>query len=454
MSNAILRVAVIGSGPAGLFAAAALTKNDNNVHVDIFERLPTPYGLIRFGVAPDHPHTKNVIRRLSLLADDPRISLYANVMVGRDLEVAELAARYHVLVFAGGMKEDRKLNIPGESTPGVHPAIDFIGWVNGNPDYSDVAFDLSGPNAIVIGNGNVALDTVRLLAKSADELAETDIADHASRALAGSGLQKIYLIGRRGPAQAAFTYREIKELSELPNCDLVVNPADMAVTSATHEELHGERSVQRRRIFELLESISNRPRRTVNKSIELLFFRSPVEIHQDGGINAVRLEINRLDGSAGQQRAHGTGEFETIPCNIVFRAIGFRGAAVTGVPYDEKRGIFPNIDGRITRNGKCLPGYYAVGWIKRGPVGLIGTNKADSTAVVKRIIEDADTLRSRNVDDAPMTDLLSRRGIPFITFNDWKKIDEAEIERGRSGNKPREKFTTAADILACLGRTQ
>ena len=447
-----LRVGVVGSGPAGFYATEALFKSDHNVHVDMFDRLPTPYGLVRAGVAPDHQKLKSVIRVYQKLAADDRFHFLGNVNVGQDIAVEELAKYYDALIFSSGAETDRRLGIPGEDLPGSHTATEFVGWYNGHPDYQDRAFDLSGEVAMVIGQGNVAMDVSRILAKTVDELKDTDITQHALDVLAESKIKEVHVIGRRGPVQAKFTPPEIKEIGELVDCDPVVTSADLDLTPACQAEHDEIKNTHSRKNLATLRSFADRELTSKNKRYLLRFFLSPVELQGKESLERIVLEKNVLKGEPFNQWAEGTGERVTENCQLLFRSVGYRGVPLPGLPFSEKKGIVPSINGRVVEGESPLPGLYVSGWIKRGPSGVIGTNKPDAYETVKSLLEDLSKLQPAETPDSnAVLETLRAKGIRVVTFPDWQKIDAAEIEAGKRKGKPREKFTTVEDILAVLG---
>ena len=401
-----LRVAIIGSGPAGFYAAEALLKRPApdpggpgreaeeppGVLVDMFDRLPTPFGLVRAGVAPDHPKIKNVIRRYEKTAAMEGFRFFGNVEIGRDLTIAELEERYEVIVYAYGTATDRQLGIPGEDLPGSHAATEFVNWYNAHPDFAEHEFDLTAKRAVVIGNGNVAADVARMLALPRAELEITDTADHAIEALAESGIEEIVVLGRRGPAQAAFTNPEVRELGELTDADIVIDPAEMELDEASREYFESEDcDPTHRRNVEIFTDFSGRDPEGRPKRVVMRFCCSPIEIKGDGRVESIVLARNELvRDESGAVRARDTGEREELECGLVFRSIGYRGVAIEGVPFDHGRGLIPNEAGRVTNpdSGEQLPGHYAVGWIKRGPSGVIGTNKKDAQETVDALLED------------------------------------------------------------------
>jgi len=449
-----LRVAIVGSGPSGFYAAEALFSSLMNVQVDMFERLPTPFGLVRYGVAPDHPKIKNVIKIYEKITSNEHFSFRGNVTVGKDLTIPELQTYYDVILFTCGAETDKRLGVPGEDLSGSHTATEFVAWYNGHPDYRDRKFDLSQEVAVVIGQGNVAMDVSRILCKTVDELKNTDIAQHALEALAQSKVREVHLIGRRGPVQAAFTPPEIKEFEELVDCDPIVDPKYLELNPASQKEMEGIANNNRRKNVETLRSFAALRNFSKNRKFIIQFLKSPVELQGQGKVEKIILEKNILTGEAGKQSAQGTGEKEELSCGLVFRSVGYKGVAINGVPFDEKKGIFSNVKGRISDlEERIVSGLYAAGWIKRGPSGVIGTNKSDSVETVEMILADISHLKPcPQPDSQAMAELLRKKNIRFVRFDDWKKIDAAEIERGKSKGKPREKFVCVEDMLTVVGK--
>lgn len=444
-----LRVAIVGSGPSGFYATGALFKSGPAVHVDVFERLPTPYGLVRGGVAPDHVKIKKVTRVYERIAANEGFSFLGNVTVGRDIQIEELRRYYDAIILCYGAEADYRLGISGEDLAGSHTATEFVGWYNGHPEFVNATFDLSCEGAVIIGHGNVAVDVARILAKTPDELRHTDIAGHALDVLAESKVRTIHVVGRRGPAQAKFTSVELKELGRLAECDLVVAAADLDPMSRS--ELDHEHTTHIHHNLAIFETFAAHGPTAKSRQCRIEFLRSPVRIEGDERVERVVLEQNRLEGPPFKQRAVGTGHTETLDCGILFRSIGYRGAPIAGAPFDERRGVIPNEDGRVVADGRPVPGLYAAGWIKRGATGIIGTNKHDSTATVKALVADIPALcPCAEPDGQAVRDLLASRGVQVVSFEDWKRIDAAEIERGKIRGKPREKFVQVEDMLATL----
>jgi ferredoxin--NADP+ reductase len=450
-----LRVAVVGSGPAGFYTAEHILKHDGtHAEVDMFDRLPTPYGLVRFGVAPDHPKIKSVIRVYEKTASRPEFRFYGNVEVGKDVTVEELRERYHAGVFAYGTSVDRHLGIPGEDLPGSHSATEFVNWYNAHPDFADREFDLSCERVVVIGNGNVAADVARMLALTPHELGETDTADHAIEALAKCGVKEIVVLGRRGPAQAAFTNPEVRELGEMVDADIDVDPAEMELDDLSREWLESDDAdPTNRRNVDIFTEFSQRQPEGKNKRILMRFLRSPVEIQGDGKVERIVVAKNELErDESGRIRAVDTGERETIECGMVLRSIGYKGIPIDGVPFDEGRGLIHNESGRVhDGRGEQVQGLYAVGWIKRGPSGVIGTNKKDAQETVDQLFAD---LEAGNVpepelagDGAAIEALLDERKPDHVTFEGWQAIDAAEVEAGKPHGRPRVKFCTVEELV-------
>jgi ferredoxin--NADP+ reductase len=448
-----LRVGVVGSGPAGFYVAAPLLSA--GAHVDLIERLPTPWGLVRFGVAPDHPEIKAVSRVFEKTAAEPGFRFFGNVDVGKTISPTDLAELYDAVVYTVGAQTDRRLGIPGEDLPGSWPATAFVAWYNGHPDFQHLEFDLSSERAIVVGNGNVAVDVARMLALTAEELAPTDTTDAAQDAIIASGLREIVMLGRRGPAQAAFTNPELKELGELAGADVVVDPADVELDAASEAALADARSTSTaRRNVDLLREYAGRVPERKPRRLVLRFLVSPVEILGDGKVQAVEVVRNALvaDGR-GEIRAVATGERETIPCGLVLRSVGYRGVALPGVPFHDDRGVIPNDKGRVLdEDGEPIRGLYCAGWIKRGPSGVIGTNKKDAAETAAHVLADAEAgLLTPGHGD--LAELLEERGLPYVDYEGWQAIDAHECALGEPLGRPRVKLATWHELLGHGRRT-
>lgn len=453
-----LRVAIVGSGPAGFYTAEHVLKHEGtHAEVDMFDRLPTPYGLVRFGVAPDHPKIKSVIRVYEKTATRPEFRFFGNVEVGRDVSVEELRERYHAVVFAYGTATDRRLGIPGEGLPGSHTATEFVNWYNAHPDFADREFDLSCERVVVIGNGNVAADVARMLALTREELEGTDTADHAIEAFAGSSVKEIVVLGRRGPAQAAFTNPEVRELGEMVDADIDIDQAEMELDELSREWLDSDDAdPTNRRNVEIFTEFSRREPEGKNKRIVMRFLRSPVEIQGDGKVERIVVGRNELErDDSGRIRAVDTGERETIECGLVLRSIGYQGIPIDGVPFDERGGTIANEGGRVQEGGIGVPGLYAVGWIKRGPSGVIGTNKKDAQETVDNLFADLEAGRVPDAelasDRAAIESLLEERRPDHVTFEHWRAIDAAEVEAGKPQGRPRVKFCRVEELVEAAG---
>jgi ferredoxin/flavodoxin---NADP+ reductase len=454
-----LRIAIVGSGPAGFYAAGhALTHKahpDLVVEVDMFDRLPTPWGLVRAGVAPDHPNIKAVSRMYEKTAAQPGFRFFGNVDVGRDIAGDDLVARYHAVIYAVGAQTDRHMGIPGEDLPGSWAATEFVAWYNGHPDYRELDFDLSHRCAVVVGNGNVAVDVARMLALPREELACTDVADHALDVLAESPIEEIVMLGRRGPAQAAFTNPELLELGEMTDADVVVDPADVRLDEHSALSLEAADATRRRNV-EILRDYSQRRRAGKRRRIVLRFLVSPVEIVGNGRVEGVEVVHNEIvRAQDGALRAQATEQRETIEAGIVFRSIGYRGVPLPGVPFDERSATIPNDVGRLIdpATGTTIRGEYAVGWIKRGPTGVIGTNKKDAQETVNALLADASEGRLLAPSDPSpesIEALLGERAPEHVTYSGWEAIDRAERAAGESQDRPRVKLCTREELLAVV----
>ncbi len=454
-----LRVAIVGSGPSAFYAAEALFKVGGlKCRCDVFDRLPTPYGLVRGGVAPDHQNIKAVVKIYEKIAAEPSFRFFGNVRVGVDITVAELEQRYDRVIWAVGNESDRKLGIPGEDLSGVHSATSFVGWYNGHPDHRHHRFGLEeSSRAVVVGNGNVAMDVTRVILRDPDVLATTDITEDAVVQLRRSRVDEVVLLGRRGAAQSAFSTKEIQELSKLENAELVVPQEEVVLDPVSEAWLAAGAPRSAQRNLEFLREHARLPLRGLARRARALFCASPVEIlGENGRVRAVRIERNVLVAEAdGTPRPKGTGQFFQIECGLVFAAVGYRGVPVPGLPFDEKRGTIPNQDGRVLKaaGGEVLPRHYVVGWAKRGPSGLIGDNSRDSKASVESLVADlarvgAAALAHDEREAVPA--LLRSRGVDFVSFADWKLYDMWEQLEGKRRNKVRHKLSDVAAIMAVV----
>ncbi len=450
-----MRVAIIGSGPAGFYAAEALLKRaDAVVDVDMFDRLPTPYGLVRGGVAPDHQKIKTVIRVFATTAARPTFRFLGNVRLGRDVTVAELRQHYHQIVYATGNEADRRLGIPGEGIARCTPATVFVGWYNGHPDYRHAQIDLSVHRAAVVGNGNVAVDAARILLRTPAELERTDIAAHALEALRNSQVREVFILGRRGPEQAAFSPAELKELGKMEAADPVVAPGELAGYVGWESTGNAEKDKN----LKILQSFAAQQPRAHAKKLHLRFLVSPTEVIADaaGNVAGLALERNRLEArTGGTVAARGTGEIEVLEVGMVLPAIGYAAERIAGVPYDEEARVIANDDGRVVDpvSRAVIANEYVVGWARTGPKGLIGEHKRASAHVVGHMIADGAEFAPRALPkrDA-IVSLLRQRGLQLVSFNDWKQLDDVEVARGARRGAPRDKIADVEAMLAVLAQ--
>jgi ferredoxin--NADP+ reductase len=447
-------VAVVGSGPAGFYAAGALLDAEVPVEVDMIERLPTPWGLVRLGVAPDHPKLKTVSRAFERTAQKPGFRFFGNVEVGRHLSHEDLTRLYDAAIYAFGAQTDRRLGIPGEDLPGSWSATELVAWYNGHPDFQELDFDLGVARAVVIGNGNVALDVARMLALTPEELAPTDTTDPAIEAIGSSALREIVVVGRRGPAQASWTTQELKELGELAGADVVVDPAELELDPASEASL--EHDTNARRNMEVLRGFASREPAGKPMTVRLRFLLSPVAIHGDARVESVELVRNRLETEDGRLVAVPTAEHEAVQCGVVFRSVGYRGVGLPGLPFDERRGTIRNEGGRVVESdGSHVVGTYCAGWIKRGPTGIIGTNKKDATETVAQLLDDvrAGLISHREeVTAESVESLLAERDSKAVMYAGWASIDELERAAGEKLGRPRVKLRTWDELLEAAER--
>ncbi|MEQ8165482.1 MAG: FAD-dependent oxidoreductase [Alphaproteobacteria bacterium] len=432
-----LNVVIVGSGPSGFYTAEALLEKAPDARVDVIDRLPSPFGLIRFGVAPDHQGSKKIVKRFERTAADPRVRFFGNVDVGRDVAVGELRELYDAVVFASGAALDRNLGIPGEDKKNVLGSADFVGWYNGHPDFAGLDVDLSGKAVAVVGNGNVAIDVARVLAKTEEEMSTSDLPEEVAGKIQAARLKDIYIIGRRGPVEASFTTRELKELGNLERAVPLID-AGLLPDSVSDQGDRKTQIVKEKNLEVLRGYVDNRPG-DKPISIHLLFLASPVEILGDEKASGLRLVRNRLE----RGRAVATDESFTLPADLVVTCIGYRSRPIDGVPFDDREGRFINEDGRIAS------GLYAAGWAKRGPTGVISTNHPDGVNVAGHVVEDCGTGSGSTPGREGLESLLATRGCRVVDYGDWQKINAAELAAARAG-APRRKFTTVADMLAVL----
>ena len=456
-----LRVAVVGAGPTGFYTAEHLFKRkDLVVEVDMFDSLPTPFGLVRAGVAPDHQKIKSVTKLYTRIAQNPGFRFYGNVKFGPDLSLEDLTDHYHQIVFCTGAQTDNYLNIPGADLEGHHPATEFVAWYNGHPEFRDYEFDLSQEKVAVIGVGNVAIDVARILSLSHDELARTDIADYALEALSNSGVKEVYIIGRRGPVQAKFTTPEVKEVGNLEDADVFTLPEEMDLDELSQQELESGADRGTTRKVELLQSYAENEPTGKPKQLIMRFLVSPVEMYGDdeGHVTSMKLVKNELYATdAGTLRPRATDQFEDLEAGLVFRSIGYRGVPLPGVPFNDSWGVILNEEGRVIdpETKEPVPGEYTAGWIKRGPSGVIGTNKPDALETVEKMMEDLEAgviLQPTHPDAADAQKMVEEHQPDYFSFADWEKLDEIEVARGEASDRPRVKFTTVEDMMEAAGK--
>jgi ferredoxin/flavodoxin---NADP+ reductase len=445
-----LRVAIVGAGPSGFYAAGQLLAvAEPQFAVDLYDRLPTPYGLVRSGVAPDHPKIKSVTRAYDKTTEHERFRFFGHVELGSDIGREHLLEHYHVVLYTIGTATDKRLGIPGEDLRGSHPATEFVAWYNGHPDHSGLEVDLQARQAVVVGAGNVAIDVARMLALAPSELAITDTADHAIEVLSASGIEEITILARRGPLQAAFTNPELLEMGELERGDVEVVGAELDELSAV---ALGEADKTRRRNVEIIQDYAARPKTGKPITVRFRFLASPLELlgDENGHVRAVKIENNAIvardDGSLA---AWGTGTFDEVPAQLVFRSIGYTGVPVAGIPFDERRGLISNEGGRVTdAAGTFQIGEYVSGWIKRGPSGVIGTNKKDSQDTVAKILEDAAAGRLNDPVADDIEAMIATHCVHAVTWEGWQAIDAIETAAGEASTpgRPRVKLTEWAAL--------
>lgn len=448
----VTRIAVIGAGPAGFYATEALLKGlGDAVSVDLIERLPTPYGLVRFGVAPDHQKIKSVTRLYDRTLADPRVRYLGNVEFGKHLTIEDLRRHYHAVVVTVGSPTDRRLAIPGEDLLGSMSATEFVAWYNSHPDFRDLEVPLAAKTAVIIGVGNVAIDVTRVLAKTVAELGETDIADHALERLADSTVEDIVIVGRRGPAEAKFTTKELRELGELANADIFVREEELEVGEASLAAIAGD--VNAMKNLEVLRDFAKQTPEGKPRRVHIRFLLSPLELRGNGRVSSVLFGKNRLEErQGGGLAAVATGETEELPAELVFRSVGYQGTALAGIPFDERAGVIPNEAGRVltARGGAPVPGLYVAGWIKRGPSGVIGTNKACAMETVASLLADELPVPPEPSVEA-LDALLADRGARPFTAADWAKLDALETAAGTASGRPRVKLADVEAMLAAVG---
>ncbi|MCI0688599.1 MAG: FAD-dependent oxidoreductase [Sporichthyaceae bacterium] len=438
----MLRVAIVGSGPAGVYAAGALSQHGDTT-IDVFDRLPCPYGLVRYGVAPDHPKIKSISLTLRKLLEDPAVRFLGNVEIGEQLTLDDLRRHYDAVIFSQGSAVDRRLGIPGEDLPGSYSATEFVAWYSAHPDAPIDSFVLDARSVAVIGVGNVAVDVARILAKTADDLRPTDLPDHVLAVLERSRVEDVYVIGRRGPAQAKFTTLELRELGEVENIDVLVDPADLELDEVSRKVVESEPMM--RRNLEVMTEWAHRVPRGRPRRLHLRFLLRPVEILGPDRVTGLVVERTKLDPTG---HAIGTGELSTIETQLVFRSVGYRGVPLPDLPFDERSGIVPNAGGRVLRNGGAMPGVYVAGWIKRGPTGVIGTNKRDANETVAALLADLPALPAAPVRDPDaVINVLAERGVRVVTWTGWRAIEQVEAALGQAQGRDRIKIADREELL-------
>jgi ferredoxin--NADP+ reductase len=445
----IKHAAIVGSGPSGFFAAEALLNALPDILIDMFERLPTPYGLVRSGVAPDHPKLKQVTLVFDKIMRSERFNFLGNVSVGTDLSLEALQQSYDIVILAYGASTNRKMGILGERLANSRSATEFVGWYNGHPDFRDCMFDLTQEVAVVVGHGNVAADVARILLQPPDDLRRTDIAAHALEAIAESKIREVHLVGRRGPAQAKFTTRELRGLGVIPQCQALIHGNTVTLGLACEQELADRSNINALQNVEFFHGLCNAGESRAARKLIFHFCLSPERLEgQAGRVKQFVFRRNVLRGNPFEQTAAPTEELFSIDCGLVFGSIGYRGQPLERVPFDFRRGVVPNRKGRVECAGTAVNGLYVTGWLKRGPTGIIGTNRADSIETVQQILEDLPGLILRPQGGRQqLVESISRRSVPVIGLPEWLKIDAAECAMGRQANKPREKFTRVTDML-------
>jgi ferredoxin--NADP+ reductase len=454
-----LRVAIIGAGPAGFYAAEHLLKQvDLNVEVDMFDRLPTPFGLVRHGVAPDHPKIKNVTKVFDRTAQNHKFRFFGNVACGQHLAPADFRRFYHQIVYTVGAQTDRKLDVPGEDLKGSHSATEFVAWYNGHPYYRDLEFDLSQEAVAVVGVGNVAVDVARILCRTIDELKETDIADYALEQLAQSKVKRVVMLGRRGPAQAAFSLPELKELGKLHDAQVRVLKDEVQLDELSKRHLADNPDDTAMKKVEQLQEIAAAPDAGKSRELAIRFLVSPTKIIEKngrvGGVDIVHNELYMTD--RGDLRPRATTKTEHLDCGLIFRSVGYQGVPLEGVPFHSKWAVIPNEKGRVTddHTHQQLVGEYCAGWIKRGPTGLIGTNKGDAIETVECMLEDmkaGKVLKPEHPGADAAEQFIHQRQPAFFSYDHWRSLDEYEINLGKESGRPRIKLTTIESMLEALG---
>ena len=458
-----LRVAIVGAGPSGFYIAEhLLNQEDLVVEIDMLERLPTPYGLVRGGVAPDHQKIKAVSATYDKIAANPRFRYYGYVEYGNHLSLGDLRGLYHQIVFTTGAPTDNRMDIPGEDLLGSYPATDFVAWYNGHPDYRGLNFDFSGERVAIVGVGNVAVDVARILCRTFEELAKTDIADYALQALRESKIKEVTMLGRRGPAQAAFTNPELRELGQLPGADLIIRPEEAMLDDLSQSAMDGGSDRSSGRKVTMLQEFATRQPDGKARRLTIRFLVSPTALlgDEERRLTGMRLVKNELYATdSGTLRPRPTEQVEELPVDMVFRSVGYRGLPVQDVPFDERRGVIANAQGRVLQAGgdEPLTGIYASGWIKRGPTGVIGTNKSDALETVKCMVADAaggKVLEPTGTAVEAAANLVRERQPEFFSYADWLNLNDVEVSKGKEIGAPRVKFTRIEEMLEARGTSE
>lgn len=454
MNDTLLKVAVIGAGPGGFYAAESLLRSGVDVAVDMYEKLPVPFGLVRFGVAPDHPKLKSVTAVFARIAEMDGFRFFGNVELGRDVSIAELDAHYHAIIFAYGAERGNTLGIPGETLKGSFTAHEFVAWYNGHPEYVELPVDLNCRTALVVGQGNVALDVARILAKPVDELRQTDIADHALDALAQSTIRDIYIAGRRGPAQVQFVGKELREFATLTDCPSCVDMADLTLGSVCQDELAHPSRKDAKACVELLRTFADAAsaeNQAAKRRCHFLFNRTPLALRGQDNVQAVRLGHTTLQGAMLQQRAVETCETSELECGLVVSSIGYKSIGIDGLPLADRGDRLHHEGGRIVKDVDKGAAHYVAGWAKRGPQGTIGTNRGDSVATVETLLADRASFTEPMEPRTHLLRTLANRGTEIVSFEHWRKIDACEVLRGATNGRPRNKLTSVAEMLTNAG---
>ena len=454
MVTRALRVAIIGSGPSGMYAADALASQDQvPVSVDVIDALPVPFGLVRYGVAPDHLSIRSVRDTLDKVLDKPGVRFIGNLEVGRDVQVAELHEYFDAIIFTYGASRDRRLGIDGEDLDGSVAATDFVAWYCGHPDADRATFERllpSATSAVVVGVGNVAVDVSRVLAKTVAELEHTDMPQHVLDTLSRSQITDIHILGRRGPAQATFTTKELRELGELADADIIVDPNEVVLDAASEALMASDKAVARN--VDVIRGWAGRVPSGKSRRIHLRFLARPIALSGDDRVREVTIESTELDGNGG---VRGTGRLSNIAADFVVRSVGYRGTALPDVPFDAQGNVIPHQEGRVVRDGAVVSGEYVAGWIKRGPTGIIGTNKKDAAASVASLLADADALPQAPHGSIEAFDgLLLERGIQVVQTPGWRSIDAAERRLGAERGRDRTTIHERAELIAAASPTE